>query len=817
MSTLFFDLRQNLRALARTPSVTLLAVLMLAIGIGANTALASVIHQVLLTALPYPQPDRLVRVLPTLDRNRDNVSSFSPADFLDVEREVRGLTTVAGYFYSSLALSGDGEPEQIDAISVSPAFFHTLGVRPVLGPGVADPGAAPARGLVLLTHGFWLRRFGGAEAVLGRELTLDGRGYEVAGVLPPGFRLVGKGVPEVFLVPPEGLPVAPFPVRGEELRTLRGAHYFDVVARLAPGISFEQAHQEIAALGRRLEEAYPAENSGRGLRLSPLHQEAVREIRPALLALLGAVVLVLLIGCTNVAGLLLAKSVARQRELAVRSALGASRGRLVRQLLGEGLLLGVAGGVAGLGGGGAALTLLLRLAGERLPELAGAGLNLPVVFFACGLSLLAVLLSALLPALRSARPDLTRPLKEGAGRAGSGRGGQRLRSAFVVSQVALALVLLGGAGLLLKSFLLLSRVDPGFIPQGVLTFSVVLPEGRYPEPAAQARFFERASEELSALPGVTSAGAALTLPLSGANVQLSMNLEGRPALPGQQPAVGFNTVTPGYFEALRVPLLAGRPMGSQDHGDAPGVALVSKEFVRRFFSGEDPLGRRFTFDDDPAAADTSWVTIIGVVGDVRHTGLAEDHRPEVYIPYAQFPWRFGSFALRTAGDPLAVADAARRAILAVDPNQPVGEIRPLAALVAEDTARQRTLSLLLSVFGGVGLLLATLGLYSLVSYLVQQRTREIGIRIALGARRGQVLGAVLRSGLALAAAGVLVGTLGALAAGRTVESFLYGTAPGDPLALAAGGLLLLLSTLAAAYFPARRAASVEPTTALARE
>lgn len=813
MSMLVFDLRQSLRSLVKTPTFTVLAVLMLALGIGANTAIFSVVHHFLLARLPYPDADRMVQAY-VQEEDGLRGDSFSPANFLDLERQSRSFEALAGYGRSLTTLTDVGEPERVSAASVSPDIFGVLGVRPVRGQGFSDE---LGKGEVVLSHGFWQRRFDGDPSLLGTSLTLDGESYEVVGILPDGFEPVGLSEFDAWMREPHGVPDPPFEDTGN-VREARGLSYFQVLGRLAPGVSYEQALQDVDAVGRRLAEAYPEQNMDESFTLRPFRDVAVEELRPALLTLLVAVALVLFIACVNVAGLMLTRASARERELAVCAALGASRGRLLARMGLEGLVLGIAGGLLGLALGWAALRFLLPFAPESLFRLGEIQLSAPVLAFTFGVSLLSVVVFALVPALRSSRPELQETLKESAGRTTDSAGNRRLRSGLVVGQIALALLMLVGAGLLLRSFLEVTGQPPGFDPEGILTGSVVLPQARYPEPAQQNRFFAEAVNQVERLPNVDSAAAVLTVPFGSSSVSLSFHREDLPPPePGRAPVAGVNVTTAGYFETLGIPLLGGRTFAESDHMEAPQVAVVNMEMARQFFDGENPVGRRLTFADhgDP---DLEWVTVVGLVGDVRHEGFENPIRPEIYLPYSQNPWRFATFLIRTAsGDPMDLAPQVRETILGVDRLQPVDSFTTLAETVHGSLAERRFLLLLIGVFAGLALLLATLGLYGIVSHLVTQRTREIGVRMALGADRSRMLLSVVGRGLTLTTVGVVVGLAAALALVRGLESLLYGVQPFDPLAFTAVCLVLLVAASAAAFVPARRAASVDPAVALKGE
>jgi putative ABC transport system permease protein len=810
MIDLVTDLRQALRSLASKPAFTAVAVLTLGLGIGANTAIFSVVDGVLLARLPYAEPERLVAVWETTPTSEE--SSFAPGDLVDLRRDSRTLAAASAFANRSPSLTGTGEPERLPGVSVSGDFFTTLGVEPLLGTGLDDQPLGER--LAMLSWGLWQRRFAADPGVVGRTITLDGETHRVTGVLPQAFRFALSADAEVWFREPRGLPEPGFNL-DTDLETLRDLHYFKVVARLAPGVGLDEAAAEIDALGARYARDYPDSNAGRGMRLEPLREKLVGDVRPALMVLLAAVGLVLLIACANVAGLLLTRSLARGREVAVRSALGASRWRLVRQVLAEGAVLAAAGGGVGLALGAWSLETLLGLAPPGITGLGPIGLDRRVLGFTLALTALSVLLSSLVPALRASRPELAAALGEGGARTGGGSAQTRLRALLVVGETALALMLLAGAGLLVRSLGELLAVDPGFDPEHVLTASLSLPERSYPDEAQAVAFVDRLLERVAALPGVVEAGRVWTLPFGGSAAIFSFRIEGQPPPePGSEPDAGFQAADTGYFRALRIPLLAGRWIEPADRDDAPDVALVNRAFAETFFDGR-PLGRRISLGD-PADGEP-WIEIVGVVGDVRHHAFDQPVRPEVYLPYPQFTLRTAVLVLRTAGPPEAMAGALRTELGELDPELPLSRVEPLATVVADSTAERRFVATLMSLFAGLAAFLAGLGLYGVIAHSVAQRTREIGIRLALGARRRQVLGQVVGRGLALAAAGVAVGLAGAWGATRTLASLLYGVGAVDPATYSAVSLGLVAVAALAALVPARRAARIEPRAALRAE
>ena len=584
-----------------------------------------------------------------------------------------------------------------------------------------------------------------------------------------------------------------------------------MVGRLAPGVSLASARAEVDGIGRRLSAAYPDSNASRNLLTVSMHEELVGNLRPALLTLLAAVGLVLLIACTNVANLLLARTLARGRELAIRSTLGAGPFRLLRQLLAESFLLALAGGGLGLLLGYWGVAALIRLAPPDLAGIADLVLDGRVLAFTAAVSVASVFAFGLVPAWLLSRPSSQEALKEG-GRTTAGRRTGVLRSLLVVAETALALVLLVGAGLLVRSFVALQAVDPGFDPDGLLTFRVAVPQSKYAEPAQIAAFYSQALDRLQALPGVESAGAVLTLPFSGTAAALTFSVEGRPDPPaGEENVAGYQVASADYFATLRIPLVAGRALLPGDGQGGQQVAVINQAMAHRYFPDEDPVGRRFTFGD---ATDAKWMTIVGVVGDVRHFALDQPVRAEAYLPFTQDPWPFATFALRTHGDPMALGEATRRAILEVDKEQPVSDLRPMTDYLAQSVAQRRFVMMLIAIFAALAAALAALGIYGVIAYAVTQRTHEIGIRMALGAGKRMVLGDVLGRGMALAGIGVAIGAAAAFAATRLVASQLYGVGAADPATYVGVSLLLGGVALLASLLPARRAARVEPMVAL---
>jgi putative ABC transport system permease protein len=803
MDTLRQDIAYAARRLARAPGFTLVALLTLALGIGANGAIFSVVNAVLLKPLPFAEPDRLVTLSQTW---KGTPGPYSPQNFLDVAKSAHSFESLAAFDPGGLTLTGQGTPVRLDGAEVSASFFDVLGVAPERGRGFATDENEPGRTrVVVLGHALWRERFGGDPAILGRSISLNREPYVVVGVTKPGFAF------------PEGAQLwRPLTYDQSFGESSRGSWYLHVVARLKPAVRAQAAGDELSAIAAHLARAYPAQNEGVGAQVTSLHESLVGDSRRGLLVLLGAVGLVLLIACVNVANLLLARNAARRTEIAVRAALGAGRARLVRQLLTEGLLLAVLGGALGLLVASVALDALLAFQPEGVARLREVRMDGTVTGFAFLLSLATGLLFGTVPALSLTRDATAHSLRESARTSTSG---DRTRAALVVSQIALAMMLLAGAGLLIRSFTQLRRVDPGFDPRSTLTLRVSLPDAAYTEGAQISGFYQALLARVRELPGVTDAGAVTGLPLTGARFSLSFEVEGRPPVPpAQQPSMEVRVATPGYFSALRVPVLRGRSFAERDGATAPQVVLLSETAVRRYFPDEDPLGQRIEIGLRRAPGQPkAGGVVIGVVGDVKDRGLAAAPPPEIYLPYAQLPTPTMDLVVRTSQHPLALAPSVEAAVHALDRELPVTRTQALEDVVARSLSEPRFYTLLLGVFGGSALLLAALGVFGVMSFSVARRARELGIRVALGADPGDVRRLVLRQAVLIAIAGVAWGLAGALALSHLLASLLFNLSPADPATLGTVALLLTAVAVLASYLPARRATRADPLVVLRAE
>ncbi|MGH9935376.1 MAG: ABC transporter permease [Blastocatellia bacterium] len=802
MGSLLQDLRYGARMLVKKPGFTLIAILTLALGIGANTAIFSVVDALLLRPLLYHEPERLV-MLAEKGRNgrRSTMSYPNYGDWRERAQSFEGMASIRS---QSFNLTGVHRPAQLRGRTVNWNFFQLLGVQPRLGRlFVTEDDRYGAARTALLSNGLWKERFGGDTSVVGRKLLLDGEPYEVIGVLPPGFEYFRAD----DLYAPIGLFLSPqnsLTDRG----TTRGLY---AVARLKPGVTLEQASSEMAGIAAQLEREYPAVNSGRSAMAEPLQDVMSESVRQSLWVLLGSVGFILLIACVNVANLLLVRAADRQKEIALRLALGAGRGRIVRQLLSESLLIALLGGAFGVLVGYWMLDGLLALAPSNIPQLGRVGLNNTVLLFTLGVSVLTSALCGLLPAWQASRTDLQTTLKEG-GRSAAGAGRDVTRKTLLVVEVSLALVLLVGAGLLVRSMARVLSVDPGFNPDNLLTMGISLPGEAYTAPRRIA-FYDDCLARISALPGVRSAALTLSLPINGSQWGSIFIAADKPVPPrGQLPNTEMIPVSANYFETMGIRLLKGRVFTSADTADSAKVTVINETLARRIWPGEDPIGKRLKpgYPENQAP----WHEVVGVVSDVKLNGVERATPLEAYLPLAQGPWPIFSVAVRTTGDPLPLAPAVARAIHSIDKDLPVFAIRSMDQLLGSSRSQRRLTLTLLGSFAALALLLAAVGIYGVISYSVRQRTHELGIRMALGAQRRDVLKLILTQGLKLALIGVAIGLLAAFALTRWMETLLFNVRPTDPLTFAAIAVVLLLLALLACWLPARRATKVDPMVAL---
>lgn len=805
METLLQDLRYGARMLAKQPGFTLVAIFTLALGIGANTAIFSVVNAVMLRPLPYTEPERIVRVWQTSTKNPQDRSYVSALNFRDWRDQNQVFDSVAAYFNkAAFNLTGTGEPERITASPVSASLFPMLGVAPAIGRGfLEEEDRKDGNKVVILSHHLWQSRFGGDSQVLEKTLMLDNQSYTIIGVMPPDFRFPWA---ETSLWVPMALD---FDNWG------RGNFFIDVIARLKPEVTLEQAQADMDAIALRLEKDYPSTNTDSRVALVPMHEQVVGKTRPVLIVMLGAVAFVLLVACANVANLLLARAAGRRKEIAVRVALGATRLRLIRQLLSESLMLSFAGGLLGILVALLGNRALIGLTPDAFPRVEEIGIDGRVLVFTLVLSAVTGIVFGLVPALQASRPNLNETLKEG-GR-GSTAGEGFLRRGLVVVEVALALILLIGAGLMIRSFVYLSEVDPGFSTEKILTAEIALPWSKYPESIKQANFFQQVLDRVKTLPGVQASGAATALPLTRFNNWRLFYIDGRPHASAQDyTGAGYRAISQDYFKAMGMPMLRGRELSESDHNKSERVVVINNAFAQRFFADEDPLGKRMKMGTEPGSSNP-WMTVVGIVGDVKHTEIDEDARPEIYLPYLQAPQNVMTLAIRTTSNPESLTEALRREVQAIDPDQPLSKIATIDQLVDRSTARRRFNMLLLGTFAAAALLLASLGIYGVMSYTVTQNTREIGIRMALGAQSSDVLKLVIWQGMVLALVGVAIGIAGAFGLTRLIESLLFGVAATDTVTFIAIPAILSAVALLACYLPAYRAAKVDPMIALRHE
>ena len=815
MRNLLSDFRFSLRLLRRNPGFSAAAIVVLALGIGANTAIFSVVNAVLLRPLPFDDPSRIMQVWhvpPAKSFPGMTMFAVSPANYLDWHSQSSSFEQMAAYGFRSFTVGGTERPEAIQAGTVAPDFFPLLRVQPLLGRTFTPDEDQPGQGhVVVLGYNFWRDHFASDRNVVGHNILLDGETYSVVGVMPEFFRFPSWA--KVWV------PLA----WDNATRAVRGNHNYAVIARLKKNVDIHQAQAELSAISTRLEQLYPEDDKGWGATILPLREQLVGDVRAALLVLLGAVAFVLLIACANVANLVLAKTLARRKEIAIRTALGASRLVVLRQILAETVLLSVAGGALGLVLAYFGVTLIVKVLGDRIPPFMQVTLDVPVLVFTLLLSVVAGVLAGLIPSVRFTKADVNEALKQGQSRGTSDARGGGTRRLLVVSEVALSLVLLIGAGLMIRSLWELRKVQPGFDAHNVLTLTVPMPRNRFSSPSGEINFFQEALTRVRALPGVESAGVIDDLPLNGGGSHQPFTIEGRPVPPmSEQPEVDVRVVSPGYLRAMHIPILRGRDITDSDVAGRPAAVLISDSLARRFWPNEDPIGRHITLTFYANVVRE----IVGIVGDTKQDSLDET-RPSgvIYHALAQLtapptePWRSFpmSFAVRTSSDPMNSVTAVTGAIHQAAPDLPVVDVMSMNEILAQSVSPQRFNMLLLACFAGLALVLAAVGIYSVLSYTVRRRVREIGIRMALGASNQDVVRMILADGLKPILIGVVLGLAAALALSRVVSSLIYGVRATDPLTFAAVALLLLIVGIFATILPAYRATRIEPVRILREE
>jgi len=788
------DIRFAFRQLGKSPGFTIVALLTLTIGIGACTAIFSVVNRVLLQPLAYPHSEQIVRIRASHPPDMP-VFSVSVGDFFDWRRRTKSFSDIAALDSGAFNLTDSGEPVRVNGVRVTLNYLSMLGVHPAMGRDfVAGEDAAGRGDVAILGEGFWTRQFGGRADIVGQVIHIDGNPVTIIGVMDREFHGRDLMLPAVF--------------SPDDLKN-HGGHYLDAIARLKPDVTLAQAEGDIKAVAAGLEKEYPDSNKGWTAYMKPLREEMVGRVRPQLLALLAAVGFLLFIGCANVANLLLVRASARSREIAVRSAIGASRGRIVRQLIVEHLVLGLLGGLGGILAAYWGVHLLLSLAPNGIPRSAEVRVDLWALAFNVVLALLTGVGFGLAPALHAARVDLNSVLKDAARGSSEGHSRHRLRNSLVIAELTIAVVLLVGAGLLMRSFTRLERIDPGFRAESAMVADVSLPDKKYHGDAKQAAFAAQVCERLSAIPGVTHAAATQSLPFGGDYV-LSFAIDGKNVAVGDQPAANYYAVTPDYFKAMGIPLLRGRLFTQGDAAGTHLVTIVSQTLAARFFPGTDPIGRRINIQNDTGV----WSEIVGVVGDVKQYGLATDAPPANYEPFAQHPFGFQTFVVSTSGATAGLSGGIRSAIRSVDPEQPVGSIRPLTELVKGSVSSQHFAMSLFMVFSAAALLLASIGIYGVMAYSVTQRTGEIGVRMALGAQHGDILWLIAGQGVRLIAIGIAGGLVASLILTRFMASMLYGVGAADPMTMAGACAVLGVAGFAACLLSAARATRIEPIAAL---
>jgi putative ABC transport system permease protein len=807
MHNIWQDLKYAFRVLRKNPGFALGAIIVLALGIGANSAIFSVVNAVLLRPLPYTDAERIAMVYhvpPQKSFPGMKIFAVSPANYLDWKSQSSAFDAMSIFHGTTMTVTGKDQPEAVPGIVVSSEFFQVFGAAPLMGRTFTPEEDADGHGhVVVLSYPFWQNHFGADPNVIGKNIAFNGQPYSIIGVMP-----------ERFYFPDQGEYFVPLGWTDKE-RAVRNNHNYLVIARLKRGVGLQQAQAEINTISARLEQEYPEDDKGWGATIVPLREDFVGDVRPALLVLLGAAAFVLLIACANVANLVLAKTLGRRKEIAIRTALGAGWRRVMQQMLAETLLLAVAGGVLGLLVAHGGIRLIVAFFGDKLPQTGAVGLDTKVLGFTLGISILSGVIAGLAPAWRLARTNVNEALKQGTGRTDADSGGRVTRNILVVCEVGMSLVLLVGAGLMIRTLWALHNVKPGVDPHNVLTFRVTLPREKYPKPEQQLNFYKQLVERTRSLPGVESAGTIDALPFTNDGSTQPIAIEGRPAVEfAMQPEVAVRTISPGYLRALRIPLFAGRDFSETDTLDRPDAIVISESMAREFWPNENPIGKRLTLSFYPGKVRE----VIGVAGDVKFRGLdSRKSLATVYVPLAQITFWNQAMVVRTSGDPASAASAMAAAVHQQDPDQPLRDVRTMDDILVDSLSQQRFSMLLLASFAGLALVLAAVGIYSVLAYAVRQRQREIGIRIALGAQLDDVLRMVLVEGMRPALIGVTLGLAGAFALKRAISSLIFGVSESDPLTFLSVSVLLAMVALVASILPAYRATKVDPMRALREE
>jgi putative ABC transport system permease protein len=810
MGRIVQDLRYAIRTLLKKPGFCAIAVLTLALGIGANTAIFSVINAVVLKPLPFAQPERIAQIWEYDKRQAPAQGTISPHNFKDWRNQSKLFEQMAAYRYVNFTFTDGNQPESLRGSAVSSSLFAVLGVQPALGRDFLPEEDAPGKNhVVILSEGFWQRRFAGNRDVINQTIQLNGESYTVAGVMPKGFEFT-EGVE---LWSPLGIDLA---------RQERGNRFLFAIGRLKPETPLTAAQAEMESVADNLAQQYPNSNSNSGVHLIPLHQQVVnKSVKTSLFVLLGAVGLVLLIACANVTNLLLVRASARRKEIAIRLSIGASRWHLIRQFLTEGILLSMIGGGLGLLIAWWGVDLILAVVPNTLPRVKEIGVDSTVLIFTLATSLIAGTLSALVPAFYGTKVDLNHSLKESGQSVASSSLRQGMLGLLVSAEIAVALVVLIGAGLLLTSFLRLQQINPGFNPTNLLTVQLSLPNARYKDAKQQALFYQQALERINSIATLESAGAVSDLPFSNSRSMSSFEVEGRPRQPGDDGiAADHRVISSNYFKSLNIPFVEGRDFNDRDNQTATGVVVVNQSWARTFFPNDNPMGKRIQIGDDGEIAlygNPIWREVVGVVGDIKHGDLTAPAKPEMYVPYLQEPIARMMFVVRGKGDSGSLTAAVRNEIHALDSNLPIYNIRLMDERLARSILPQRFNAMLIGIFAVVALILAMMGIYGVMAYTVEQNTRDIGIRIALGAQQRDVMGMVIKQGLRLALIGIAVGLIAAYLLSRTISDLLYGISPTDAMTFVYVSLILTGVALVACFVPARRAMKVDPMVALRYE